>query len=155
MKFTIVRDKWICGEPMDNQMSGTARGRGFTALLNPQGFMCCLGQVSLQLGVSEKDIKHIGSPASSEALWGSILCRVEGTSYLNSILASTAMSINDSHTTSLSKKEELLTQLFAGSGHKLVFVDTQADLDNQSQELVITSKEYSPVSGEQCIKQPI
>jgi hypothetical protein len=56
-KFIIDRSKWRSG--------GTGRnavGEGGTRLLNEQGFMCCLGQVCLQLGIDESIVKHRHTP---------------------------------------------------------------------------------------------
>lgn len=47
-KFTIDRSKWRSGGYGIN-----AIGRGGTRLLNHEGYMCCLGQICLQLGINK------------------------------------------------------------------------------------------------------
>ena len=56
MNFTIDRSKWRCG-------GDDGKGWGETQLLNEEGFMCCLGQCSLQSGLSEEEIYRLGEPA--------------------------------------------------------------------------------------------
>lgn len=58
---TLVLDysKWRCGDNGENRL-----GEGNTSLLNMEGFMCCLGQFSLQLDkdVTEELIIKNGNP---------------------------------------------------------------------------------------------
>lgn len=55
---TLILDysKWRCGGNFSGS-EGASLGKGYTALLNSKGFMCCLGQFSPQLveGVDKKE----------------------------------------------------------------------------------------------------
>ncbi len=56
-KFIIDRSKWRSGGYGIN-----AIGKGGTKLLNNEGYMCCLGQICLQLGINESLISLKNSP---------------------------------------------------------------------------------------------
>lgn len=64
-KLIIDRSKWRTGHTAEN-----ATGQGFTALLNDQGFMCCLGFYSLACGYTEEEIRGVGEPQDIPALAG-------------------------------------------------------------------------------------
>ena len=55
--FTIDCNTWRCGDDGKYKL-----GEGNTALLIDKGFMCCLGQVALQLDVHEADLLGKGEP---------------------------------------------------------------------------------------------
>src|SRR5688500_9951648 len=62
-KLVLDYSKWICGE------GGThALGEGTVALKNDQGFMCCLGQWSIQCGAPEDELLNRGEPNEIETL---------------------------------------------------------------------------------------
>lgn len=50
-ELTLDCEKWICGEGSRHQV-----GKGKVALLNKEGYMCCLGQWCKQLGTSDEDL---------------------------------------------------------------------------------------------------
>jgi hypothetical protein len=56
-KLVIDRSIWRCG-----QRSPFHHGKGFTVLLNDEGYMCCLGQACIQLGMQTETIKYHGTP---------------------------------------------------------------------------------------------
>lgn len=144
MKFTIDRGKWICGVP--EKLRGEpvygikAHGQGRTALLNRDGFMCCLGQIAEQRGIDREHLLEEGYPSE---LRGDALPKIEGflaTFYEdpeegfvhpetgqrgwvgNTALAERAMGINDAEGCILAEREKMLTELFAEYGHELEFV---------------------------------
>lgn len=135
MRFVIDRDKWRCGG-----MLGAYRlGLGETALLNPEGYMCCLGQVAAQCGVPLNNLKDTGEPV--ELVYElplsdvpEILVSLEeeleddetGEKVnRNSRLSDRAMEINDALDYTLAERELRLTTLFQEYGHELVFVGGQ------------------------------
>lgn len=114
--FVIDRSKWRCG----GDKRPHARGVGDTELLNEEGFMCCLGQVSQQLGCSERDLLGMTEPASAQQpkkLAGVLLD--EG-GFQNS-LTYKAISINDCPSYTTKKRESELKKAFKSFGFHLRF----------------------------------
>lgn len=103
--FIIDRTKWRTGRESSFQT-----GLGNTALLNEEGFMCCLGFCSLQLGAKKEDLLSFLSPKSITYLLNSNNPFIE--SDVNSALSNEAMEINDSELFSLEDKEDALKSLF-------------------------------------------
>lgn len=60
-KFIIDRSEWRCG-------GNFGHGKGDTALLNREGFKCCLGFFALSCGYSEDDIYELGEPSEIDYL---------------------------------------------------------------------------------------
>lgn len=57
MNYKLNLDTWVTG-------TGTSLvGRGSSTLLNPQGYMCCLGQFAEQSGVPRHKLAGAGCPA--------------------------------------------------------------------------------------------
>jgi hypothetical protein len=54
----IDYSKWRCG----GDSGPNKLGKDETALLNDKGYMCCLGQFSLQLGCDRQEILNEGQP---------------------------------------------------------------------------------------------
>jgi len=117
MKFTIDYETWRCGGEGRNKL-----GKGVTLLLNSEGYMCCVGQVKLQLGAKRDQIRSrdcpspVGIPDGILALDGANGCE-------NSELSIAAFRINDNPYTTPAKKMELLKALFAEHGHEIEFVN--------------------------------
>jgi hypothetical protein len=107
----VNRATWRCGSYNDYK-----HGIGPTYLLNEQGFMCCLGHCSLQLGATEKDILDKAGPSSVRINLGP-LHKDDG---YTSVLAEKAMEINDDEYTR-EERELKLTKLFAEYDLELVF----------------------------------
>lgn len=55
--LTLDYSTWRCGEKGEHQV-----GKGKTALLNIEGYMCCLGQWSLELGATKEEMIGRGEP---------------------------------------------------------------------------------------------
>lgn len=138
MKFTIDRSKWRCGGceriglPCRSQ-----RGLGRTMLRNDQGFMCCLGQVCVQLGVSENALDWADPykvaeetnevfPLLAEYNPAYDDDPVDEDEYMNSDLAGEAICINDSEILSDKERETKLADVFRRHGHELEFVGEYA-----------------------------
>ena len=62
-KLILDYYKWRCGGDGEGK-KGCSLGKGYTQLLNNEGFMCCLGQFSFQLNenIKEQDILEYGEP---------------------------------------------------------------------------------------------
>lgn len=113
MTFTIDRSIWRCAH----------HGRGDTMLANRQGFMCCLGQLSCQLGVPYKAVFEKPSPnriPKDHAHRLAMLLDRSGNSG-QSQFAWDAMDINDDRKLSDRQREAKLAALFAEYGHEVRF----------------------------------
>jgi len=129
MDFTIDRSKWRCGDTGDNKV-----GEGQTALLNPEGFLCCLGQVAIQCGADEEGIHNVGEPRDCKVLRGidNPLITVDDDydpedgfliqGLRNTRLSEEAMSINDDTSIDLFIRECKLAALFHKHGHTITFI---------------------------------
>jgi hypothetical protein len=103
-KFIIDRSTWRCG----SGGSSTHRtGKGFTHLLNSEGFMCCLGQISLQLGCNKNDIirRCVPFQVNRKDVLYPLLLDNKG---ISSEFSNSMMLINDNENTTLAEKEELI-----------------------------------------------
>lgn len=114
-KFTIERSTWRAGKYGDYQV-----GAGRTELLNDQGYMCCLGQVLLQSGLAEHQIKNKETPYGTRI--ENFLC----TGINNTRLAIDAMEINDDKNLTTPQREQRLIELFKQHGYTLEFIGTYA-----------------------------
>lgn len=117
MKFTVNRAKWRCGTNGKNR-----KGEGSVKLLNYQGYMCCLGFCSLQLGLNPKDIIDIPFPyqINHPNLLG-ILNEVRFGDLMYTDLSAKAVQINDNLALTPEEREKRLSELFAEHGHEMVF----------------------------------
>lgn len=117
-KLTLDYSTWRCG---GNKNSENILGEGPTQLLNGKGYMCCLGQFSLQLDeeLEPKDIITKGDPADIQKnIFGLVDMREDDWQeddyiYLNSALSSNAIEINDNEETTPEQKIEKLKELFS------------------------------------------
>lgn len=116
MEFTIYRSKWRCGGDFGEE---NLKGLGQTMLLNDDGYMCCLGQIGLQIGYTESQIVCKAEP--SEIRWtdSNILLDEVG---LQTKLTTDAIDINDNPSTTIREKEKLLKERFQAEGIKLKFI---------------------------------
>lgn len=120
MQFTIDMSKWRCGFDSDHKKNRI--GRGDTLLLNECGYMCCLGQLSLQLGKTKGEIMGMRSPDAldestkhlSRKRLGLVLCTK---------LSGHAIVINDDEETTVNQKMKLLRALFKKHGHTVRFTN--------------------------------
>ncbi len=112
----------------------SVRGRGDTLLRNPEGFMCCLGQVACQLGATKEEILgkpepvwHENSKAMLFHVGDGVLAEQQGNyaneeRWDNTGLSKDAMEINDNASLLPEDREKLLADLFAKEGHEIEFV---------------------------------
>lgn len=126
MKFTVDRSKWRFG-----LVSDQGDGKGPTFLLNPQGYMCCLGFCMKQLGCTDDDIRHYGSPhevTDEETPFTSIT--EEDTKIEDTYLSIDAIVINDDEGISNEARERKLSRLFQTHGHEIEFVGDYSAASN-------------------------
>jgi hypothetical protein len=124
MDFVIDRSKWRAGGfegDRYNSRSASAIGEGPAQLLNEDRFMCCLGQISEQLGVSRSVMLGISVPSDME---GCPL--ILNDSFNESSLAYKAMRINDDFEIDQPRRERKLKALFAEHGHSIKFTGKAA-----------------------------
>ena len=129
--FTIDCNTWRCGDNGKYKL-----GEGNTALLNKKGYMCCLGQVALQLDVHEADLLGKGEPDQLNIDIELLTIRYNGDEVgefiiANSELSSDAMRINDSTESTVSQKMKELKELFNDNGYDLEFINIPADVKQQ------------------------
>lgn len=117
IKITIDRSKWC-----------TPRcGKGSAALLNPEGFMCCLGFIALhhmkgrEAKIRERAMpRDCLTPDDAPAL---VMSEIDDFSrHLNTDLSLGAAQINDDEHTNLDDKERNLLNLFKNTPYELEFV---------------------------------
>jgi hypothetical protein len=128
-KLILDYSKWRCGGSTEEEHQV---GEGNTALLNNEGFMCCLGQVSLQLGAKESDIKNVATPDELEIEISLLNFPVEPEwdwdeqlpqGFSNTSLSAEAMEINDNIKTTPEEKIEALKELFKNHDYELEVIN--------------------------------
>lgn len=121
MKFKIYRKKWRCGDT--GKFGYESHGVGSTALLNDEGYMCCLGQCANQLGVRKQKLLDRSTPEDIDF----VLYKKRNIPVLtilghDSKFSMHAIEINDESNTTLEQKEKLLKRLFSKFKHQVEFV---------------------------------
>lgn len=127
-KLILDYSKWRCGDDSDNQL-----GTGQTALLNSDGFMCCLGQFSLQLNpnLKEKDILEFAEPQELK-IEIDMLSEVdedEFVFYKATKLTTDAIGINDDRRTTPAKKIEQLKELFLTKNCEIEVINLPKEIE--------------------------
>ena len=120
MEFILDYSKWRCGLSSEEN----SLGEGDTLLCNAQGFMCCLGQFSLQVDktLKQEDLLCVGMPSS-------LYRPIEGFSSqgeqgsASTPLAASAVTINDDRDTTPQQKIKLLKTLFEKEGHTIQIIN--------------------------------
>lgn len=118
-KLILDYSKWISGDG-----GKFATGEGKVALLNKEGFMCCLGQWSLQLGVSEVAILNNGEPSDLNIfIPGLNIERGCDEGYRNAQFSDDAIAINDDPDTDPETKINQLSKLCKDNGFELEVIN--------------------------------
>jgi hypothetical protein len=112
-KLVLDYSKWRCGGDGENKL-----GEGPVALCNSLGFMCCLGQWSLQIGADENAIMDKGEPQEASIV-NPLLTIYDGECLHASTFSSEAIGINDDDTTTPEYKINKLRELCLIEGVKL------------------------------------
>lgn len=110
-KLILDYSKWRCGDNGGNKV-----GEGVTELLNEYGFMCCLGQFGLQLGLFEDDIYGRGEPCECKT---DIPLFVED----DGVFVMRAIGINDDPDTDPDDKISSLSNLLKAKGIELEVIN--------------------------------
>ena len=111
--LTLDIKKWRCG---DNYGGNKSLGEGDTALGNEEGYQCCLGQFSLQLGA--RDITDKAEPYELGKIIP-ILTKDDDGTIVNTTFSKKAMLINDGDKT-VKMKVKMLTTLCKKEGVELL-----------------------------------
>lgn len=113
---TLILDKskWRCGG--DTAREDCKLGEGPTFLVNDEGFMCCLGQFSLQINrnLRETDMLGIAEPDGVHEPIENL--NDDG---FNSSLACDAIEINDDGDTTIDEKIVALRELFSTHNYEI------------------------------------
>ena len=133
-KLILDYSKWRCGGPGKHSL-----GQGLTMLGNPEGFQCCIGQITLQMcpTLTTEDILNKGCPAQLkneiELLSFKNIDRGEGDGLLyedelegaiiDSEITARAISINDDKWTTPQQKIGSLKALFAKAGYEIEVIN--------------------------------
>ena len=110
----IDRAKWRTGG-----CSHIQTGEGRTALLNDNGFMCCLGFRCHQLGIPEKDLLGYVSPGGLSENW--VIPDLINSVGNDTDFTTTAMEINDDDCITQKVREKEITEHFATIGVTVEF----------------------------------
>jgi hypothetical protein len=116
MEFVINRKTWRCGQNGD-----FSHGEGDTYLLNEQGYMCCLGQMCLQLGVKATNLINTGAPCDIHISSKKLPTLLVNKHINNTLFAQEAMHINDSTFINDQERERKLSALASRWKHKITF----------------------------------
>ena len=137
-------EKWICGRPALQKSGPKAQhGRGFTELLNYNGYMCCLGQFCEQAGVPQKNLRGIATPIKlvyagmigyEKYKVGGLVVGGEGKEELTGFSLA-AMPINDDSYTSVATKVQNLKALCEEYGYTLELKNFPQDILEQLAQL--------------------
>ncbi len=106
--------KWRCGSDSQYKL-----GVGCTTLLNDEGYMCCLGQASLQFGIKPEDMHNAVDPSDLDTKLP-ILNKKVKKSIRNTEFSYKAMQINDDTQITPLQKIKSLKSLFKKSGYRLI-----------------------------------
>jgi len=127
MTFEVKRSEWIRGQ---SELSALLVEKAHRSVEHPGRKKCCLGFFANACGISDSQIKGIGSPASCpnfepevSADWNALMRGDPPVCRWNSDLCNDLMSCNDTRTLTDDKREAELTKLFSKLGHTVEFVD--------------------------------
>lgn len=127
MNYELDMKVWRCG---GDEFGTNGLGSGETAMLNDQGYMCCLGQFAAQAGVGKSYLLGQVDPSTvGDALRDAKKKWRYDDSFLNgenfiSHLASNLIHINDDDNTTPEQKIVLLRNELEAHGHTLSVIDS-------------------------------
>ncbi len=120
-QLIIDRSKWRTGGTSFTEKVGP------TQLLNREGYMCCLGFYSLQIGnKTEEEILDMTCPYQVEDKTG-IESLVSLNNEVNSGFAHDAIEINDNDLISNEDREQRLIELFKGKEIEISFINEYSE----------------------------
>lgn len=101
--YTLDFKKWRAGGGSMYNEHKNIIGAGVTKLLNSKGYMCCLGQFSLQCGFTENEIIGLDCPEELGKEWPDFNKKLDGF-YSDTPLANDLILINDNRYTTWQEK---------------------------------------------------
>lgn len=114
--------KWRCGYTTPHECKNQL-GAGPVRLLNEEGYSCCIGQFSAQLGASKELLLNESSP-SSVGVHIELFNKSFGSgSFFDTALTEDCIVINDDPETTPDIKISLLTQRLAKDGIMLKIIN--------------------------------
>jgi hypothetical protein len=121
IKLEIDRSKWACGK------NNAKRGQN-SALLDENGFKCCLGFLGSACGLTDKELLHHATPGGAPSeKWPKGLLTADPYSSdilhpLNSTLARTLMNANDDKRRVSNEVEQEIADRLKEIGVEVMFV---------------------------------
>lgn len=103
-KLILDYSKWRCGEDGPNKL-----GTGKTGLKNPDGYYCCLGLFSLQLGADDGELLGKGEPNEMETLIP-LFAEIGDFSKISTDLTCRLIGVNDDPDTTPEEKIEYIKE---------------------------------------------
>ncbi len=124
MKLKIDRAKWHTGRYGDDNSEGI----GMVALLNPEGFMCCLGFLGLACGYEPTELESQDEPQNLDDVekWPEAI--VDPETAHDTDLSGSLMETNDDHDSSDEAREIRVTVLMAEGDIEVEFVGEYPEL---------------------------
>jgi hypothetical protein len=113
----IDRSKWRTGGDIG---TNNETGKGATALLNKQGFMCCLGFRCNQMGIPKRLLLNMGTPEDIQD-WN-IPDLVDEEDGKDTTFVRDAVEINDDYSLTSKEREKKIIEHFATKDIKVEFV---------------------------------
>lgn len=122
-KLILDYSKWRCGYNNNAKECPNQLGKGTVRLKNDDGYFCCLGLFSIQLGATEEDINDVGRPY----LIGKDIPILTTTGMFDMIvdtdLSGACIEINDDEKTTPDEKIEKLTAILKQEGIQLEVIN--------------------------------
>lgn len=121
-ELTLNYKVWRCGGTVPSSNPKNCHGEGVTALLNKNGYMCCLGQFALQLGADREEIIGRPYPTTIDKKI-SPLTKVELNTIVGTAFSEIAVDINDDDSTTIPEKIKALKKLCKKYKYKLKVIN--------------------------------
>lgn len=126
----INRAKWRTGGHNEGQS-----GEGETRLLNQEGYMCCLGFASHQIGKMAKEtLEGAIMPSSLGRVISPLVKRSESGKCINTRFSNECAHLNDSNSITRKQREYRLKRKFNAQGIDLQFVGKYEDKEKPNEE---------------------
>ena len=121
-EYQLDVSKWRCGNESE---PNSFFGKGDTAMLNHEGYMCCLGQFAKQKGVAEHLLLDEATPECANSNYDPAFCffGLDDEEYENTNLAYTLMKINDDPTSTPKEKIDSIRKELEKEGHTLTVIN--------------------------------
>lgn len=125
-ELVIDCDKWCRG----------GKGGSYSALLNPQGYMCCLGFYAKACGLTDNQIRYIVDPGALYVGSQFRLPDMLNDTAVNENTAALICANDDGHMTPDSERRKNITKLFKNIDVDVTFInikpDEEINVDNNS-----------------------